>query len=108
MQCLGFAMKVGNSMKYAICSNMKSAETEVFCFDDKTSGIMLVGRHGKSGLIIDDKFQDKITGHLLFTSEPSDSVTKLFQTIAGDKSGIDLQKIDWPEFWPQNMRGDAK
>lgn len=108
MQCLGFAANVNKNLRYAICSNLKSVETEVFCFDEKMSGIMLVGRYGKSGLIIDDKFQDKVAGHLLFTSDPIDSITTLFNGLKSNKVDIDLQKIEWPEFWPQNMRGDAK
>ena len=108
LQCLGFAIKVDNSLRYTICSNVKSQETEVFCFDEEMSGIILVGRCGKSGLIIDDKFQDKVEGHLLFTSDPPDSITMLFNKLESNKKGIDLKKMDWPEFWPKNMRGDAK
>jgi len=108
VQCLGYALKVNNNLKYAICTDLKSVETEVFCFDPATSGIVLVGRHGKSGLIIDDKFQDKIIGHLLFTSDPPDSFSTLFKELKKNLKGFDLQNMNWPEFWPRNMRGEAK
>ncbi|MBO4648791.1 MAG: hypothetical protein J5806_11620 [Lentisphaeria bacterium] len=108
IQCLGYAAKVNNILKYAICSEMKSVETEVFYFDPATSGIELVGRYGKNGLILDDKFQEKVTGHLLFTSDPPDSFSTLFQSLKKDLSESDLQHIDWPDFWPINMRGEGK
>ena len=108
IHCLGYASKVNNVLKYAICSELKSVETEVFCFDPALSGFFLVGRYGKNGLILDDKYQDKIVGHLLFTSDPPDTFSSLFKYLKQNLKGVDLPNMDWPDFWPGNMRGEAK
>ncbi|MBQ9338353.1 MAG: hypothetical protein IJS14_13765 [Lentisphaeria bacterium] len=108
LQWLGFALNVDKQLKYAISESLQSVEAEVFCFDSKTSGIIRVGRYGKNGLIIDDPYHETAIGHLLFTFDPTDSLIKLFNGLVGSKAGPDLQKIGWPEFWPQNMRGEGK
>lgn len=107
-QCLGFAMKVNENLKYTICAPAKSAETEVFCFDSKMSDILLVGRYDKNSLIIDDKYRDQVIGHLLFTSDPADSLSRIYHELKNNGAGLNLQQMDWPDFWPLNMRGDVQ
>lgn len=107
-QCLGFAMMVNRNLQYAICAPFKSVETEVFCFDSKMSDFLLVGRYDKNSLIIDDKYHDQIAGHLLFTSDPADSLSRIYYSLKNNRAELSLQQMVWPDFWPLNMRGDVQ
>ncbi|MBO4304472.1 MAG: hypothetical protein J6A21_07800 [Lentisphaeria bacterium] len=99
---LTLPMKVKGVLKYTICADRKDSSGDIFCFDDDVSGILRVGHYDKNDLVIEDRFRDRIAGHLLFTVER----TLPYRKLARGRGGIDLKKMNWPEFWPRNMRGE--
>lgn len=108
LQYLGLALNIDGQLKFAINASLKNASVEVLCFDGESGKCIVVGSYDKNGFLIDKEYQNKIVGRLLFTSSTADFYRKTFADLKENKSGIDLKKITYPDFWPLNLREEVE
>ena len=91
-------------MYSAIPENLRTGSGDVLCFDEEASKCYLVGRFSANGILIDDAFRDKVAGRLLFTTSPLGNMAERTRIIKMENRG--KRSVQWPEFWPENLKGD--
>ena len=103
-QFFGIAVEENGKVKFSIAPALQNKTCDLLCFDDSSNQCLLVGRYSSNGVIIDEKFRSKVVNRLLFTTSPCGNMRAQTQTFKDNKDKFPV--IKWPEFWPQNLKGD--
>ena len=102
---LGLQLNVGKNTQVTVNPAFKDKVADVYCFVDDRRNCMRVGKMDKGTLLLDDDFKEMANGRLLFTTEPAVAVSDFQKELRKNENEVDIQKIKWPEFWPNNLRG---
>lgn len=103
-QFFGIAIQDNNRVKFSINPSLKNQSCDLLCFDDSSNQCILVGRYSSNGIIIDEKYRSKVVNRLLFTTAPCGNMSAQTRAFKNNKDKFPV--IKWPEFWPQNLKGD--
>ncbi len=105
-QLFGTALEVDGKVKYSVVPALRGETCDILCFDENTQQSILVGRYTANGIIINEKYRSKVINRLLFTTAPCGSMAARSNGFKNNKDKYPV--IKWPEFWPQNLKGDKQ
>lgn len=104
-QYLGIAMEIDGKIKYAMNKSLKLTSGDILCFDDSRKHCLIVGRFENGIISLNSSYYQKAIGRLLFTTNPVGDIKQHYRHLRNEL-GNSTRQIDWPEFWPVNLRGD--
>ena len=105
-QFFGIAIQDNNRIKFSVAPSLQNQSCDLLCFDDSSNQCILVGRYSSNGVIIDEKYRSKVVNRLLFTTAPCGNMSAQTRAFKNNKDKFPV--IKWPEFWPQNLKGDEQ
>ena len=105
-QLFGTALEIDGKVKYSVIPSLQKETCDILCFDENTQQSILVGRYTANGVIINEKYRSKVVNRLLFTTAPCGNMAERSNKFKNNKDKFPV--IKWPEFWPQNLKGDEQ
>jgi hypothetical protein len=105
---LGTSFSVNGFSISSIVPDHREKSGDVWCFDTDGGGCLIVGYFKDNRLMFHDRYRDFANGKVLFTTDAGINMMHEFKKLKGNKCGIDVSRVAWPEFWPSNMRGGEK
>jgi hypothetical protein len=99
---LGAVMNIDGTPIHSMAAEMKKKTGDIWCFDKQNKACYIIGYFDKGIYHFDEAFKDLTDNRVLFTTDPASNLLKETQMINQITEG----NIIWPEFWPQNMKGD--
>ena len=77
---------------------------DIWCFDKRVYGTVVVGSYSGREMIPNDLFRDNATGRLLFTTAVPGNMDQFTRNWLRNPAAEELKSMAWPEFWPSNLR----
>lgn len=102
---LGVCLNRKNGQRdYSARGNISGSSGDIWCFDKQSIGSLIVGRYSGSEIIPNGSFKGNAEGRLLFTTMPPGNMKNETRQWLNDPAAVSLESMDWPKFWPANMR----